>query len=87
MSQEQRDQVALLRHILAERIASQRRAYRELRSGCYRDDRMTMLEINKDWSKELFTVREFIYDIEWHTGLPILSKTRAEWRREGKHVN
>ena len=86
MSNEQKSQIRTMRIALARRILANRRALRDLQSGVYRNDNRTICEIRNSWDNELFTIREFIHDVEWENGLPILSKTRAEWRREGKNV-
>ena len=86
MSREMREMVQIYRRILKERIITQRRSFRELRR-IYCDDRRTLLEIATADAQEMFTIKEFVYNVELETGLPILSRTRAQWRREGKNVN
>ncbi len=44
-------------------------------------------ELERRLKDDVFTMSEYLHNLEWRTGYPILSTTRAQMRREGRRVN
>ena len=73
---------AVHRQCLLDNISAHRRACREAHSM---PDVWANLE--HSFREEMLTVTEYLHNLESRTGYPILSTTRAAYRREGLRVN
>ena len=73
---------AVHRQCLLDSVRAHRRACREAHSM---PDVWANLE--HSFREEMLTVTEYLHNLESRTGYPILSTTRAAYRREGLRVN
>lgn len=74
--------IAVHRQCLLDNIRAHRRAIRDAHSM---PDVWAILETS--FKDELMIMREYLHNLEDRTGYPILSSTRAAYRREGRRVS
>ena len=72
---------AVHRQCLLDSVRAHRRACREAHSMPE-----VWADLELSFQEEMLIVTEYLHNLEDRTGYPILSTTRAAYRRDGRHV-